>query len=335
MWGSTGKHWRRRENIRILDTQGEAGMGKSKSSLGIGGTILFLLIFLPALLYAGTVPFKHADHPRLLETGELAGLTDHPSIRIIDLRTSLLDYLKGHLPNAVYLSFEVLRVPRNGVPAQAPDRAYLEKVLGEFLSVSNDMWIILYSEKSHPNTTYLASALDFLGHKRVLILNGGWEKWVSERHPTTQEYPALSPKKFFGKVLRETLAEKKWIYDRLNQRGVVIVDARPPKQYAGEEGEEIRRGHIPGARNIFWETTLEGEEARVWKKKEDLEKVFTESGVTKEKEIIVHSRTGRGASHLYFTLKQVLGFPRVRLFRGSWVEWSADKSMPVKTGMDP
>jgi thiosulfate/3-mercaptopyruvate sulfurtransferase len=310
-------------------------MGKRKSSLGIRGAVFFLLLFLPALTDARPVPFKNADRPRLLETGELAGLTDHPSIRIIDMRTSLLDYLRGHLPNAAYLSFEVLRVPRNGVPAQAPDRTYLEKVLGEFLSVSNDMWIILYSEKSNPNATSLAWALDFLGHKRVLILNGGWEKWVSEKLPTTQEYPVLSSKKFFGKVLRETVADKKWIFDRLNQRGVVIVDARPSKQYTGEEGEEIRRGHIPGAKNIFWETTLEGEEARVWKKKEDLEKVFTESGVTKEKEIIVHCRTGRGASHLYFTLKQVLGFPRVRLFQGSWVEWSADKSMPVKTGMDP
>ncbi len=254
---------------------------------------------------------------------------------MIDLRTSLLDYLKGHIPNAVYLSYEVLQVPKNGIPAQAPDRIYIEKILGEFLGVSNDMWVILYSEKSNPNATYLAWTLDYLGHKRVVLLNGGWEKWTSEKLPTTQEYPTLSPKKFFGKVLRETVAEKKWVQDHLNNRGVVIVDARPPRQYSGEEGEEIRRGHIPGAKNIFWETTLEGDEARIWKKKEDLEKLFTESGVTRDKEIIVHCRTGREASHVYFTLKYVLGFPEVRLYRGSWVEWSADKDMPVKTGMEP
>jgi thiosulfate/3-mercaptopyruvate sulfurtransferase len=115
----------------------------------------------------------------------------------------------------------------------------------------------------------------------------------------------------------------------------VILDARPPKQYSGEEGEEIRRGHIPGAKNVFWETTLEGEEVKVWKKKEDLEKLFAESRVTKDKEIIVYCRTGKEASHLYFTLKYVLGFPHVRLYRGSWVEWAADKNMPVKIGMDP
>ncbi len=55
----------------------------------------------------------------------------------------------------------------------------------------------------------------------------------------------------------------------------------------------------------------------------------------KEKEIVVHCRTGREASHVYFTLKHVLGFPTVRLYRGSWVEWSADKTLPVKTGPEP
>jgi thiosulfate/3-mercaptopyruvate sulfurtransferase len=115
----------------------------------------------------------------------------------------------------------------------------------------------------------------------------------------------------------------------------VIVDARHPREYSGEEGEELRRGHIPGARNIFWETTLEGEEVRAWKKKGDLERLFAESGVMRGKEIVVYSERGREASHLYFTLKYVLGFPHVFLYRGSWIEWSADKTMPIKTGMDP
>jgi thiosulfate/3-mercaptopyruvate sulfurtransferase len=310
-------------------------MGKRKLHILIEGFLLFLLFSLPTLLYAKTPPFKNFDHPRLIETGELAGVIDHPSIRIVDMRTSLLDYLKSHIKNAVYLHFENLRVSQDGIPAQAPDRICLERLLGDALSVSNDMWVILYSEKSNPNATFLAWYLDYLGHKRVGVMNGGWEKWVLERLPTTQEYPSLLPKKFFGRVIRESLAEKKWIRDRLSAKSVVIVDARPPKQYSGEEGEEIRRGHIPGARNIFWETTLEGDEIRVWKKKEDLEKLFAESGVVKDKEIIVHSRTGREASHVYFTLKYVLGFSNIRLYRGSWVEWSADKNLPIKTGMDP
>jgi len=299
------------------------------------GFILFLLLFLPAFLDAQTPPFKTINFPRLIETAELAPFVNHPSVRIIDMRSSFFDYLKGHIPNAVYLHFETLRVPRNGIPAQGPDRVFLEKLVGDYLSVSNPMWVIIYSEKSNPNATFLAWALDHLSHKKVGVVNGGWDKWVAEKQPVTQAYPALQPKKFFAKVKPETLAEKKWVRDRLSTKGAVIVDARPPKQYSGEEGEEIRRGHIPGARNVFWEMTLEGDEVMVWKKREDLEKLFAESGITKDKEVIVHCRTGREASHLYFTLKYVLGYPNVRLYRGSWVEWSADQSLPVKTGPDP
>jgi len=310
-------------------------MKKRRSPFFTIGFLLFLFLSLPILLHAKTLPFKNFDHPRLIETEELANWVNHPLIRIVDMRTSLLDYLKDHIPNAVYLHFENLQVPEKGVPAQAPDRICLERLLGDNLCISNDMWIILYSEKSNPNATFLAWTLDFLGHKKTGVLNGGWEKWVSEKLPTTQAYPSLQPKKFFGKAMRRSLAEKKWVRDRLSSKECVIVDTRPPKQYSGEEGEEIRRGHIPGAKNIFWETTLDGDAVRVWRKKEDLEKLFAESGVVRDKEIIVHCRTGREASHVYFTLKFVLGFPNVRLYRGSWVEWSADQNMPIHTGMNP
>jgi thiosulfate/3-mercaptopyruvate sulfurtransferase len=310
-------------------------MESRRSRILIRGILILIIFSLPGFLSAKTPPLKNFDHPRLIETQELQNLTNHPSVRIIDMRTSFLDYLKGHIPNAVYFHVENLMIPEKGVPAQAPDRICLERLLGDNLSVSNNMWVILYSEKSNPNATFLAWTLDFLGHKKVGVLNGGWEKWISEKLPTTQEYPSLLPNKFFGKVIRDTLVEKKWVRDRLTAKNIVIVDARSPRQYSGEEGEEIRRGHIPGAKNVFWETTLEGEEVRVWKKKEDLEKLFAEHGVTRDKEVIVHCRTGREASHLYFTLKHVLRFPHVRLYRGAWVEWSADKTMPIKIGMDP
>jgi thiosulfate/3-mercaptopyruvate sulfurtransferase len=296
---------------------------------------LFLLFFIPDPSPAKTAIFKNMDHPRLIETDELSAFLNHPSVRIVDVRTSFSDYLKSHIKNAVYCHFENLQVPRNGIPAQAPDRIYLERLMGNSLSISNNMWVILYSERSNPNATFLAWQLDYLGYKRVGVINGGWEKWISENLPTTQEYPTLLPKKFFERVNQESLVEKKWVHHRLLAKNVAMVDVRPPWQYSGEDGEEIRRGHIPGAKNIFWESTLEGNEITVWKKKEDLEKLFSESGVTKDKEIVIYCRTGREASHVYFTLKYFLDFPHVHLYRGSWVEWAGDKNLPVKTGMDP
>jgi 3-mercaptopyruvate sulfurtransferase SseA len=59
------------------------------------------------------------------------------------MRSSLLDYLKGHIPNAIYLHFENLQVPQDGTPAQSPDRICLERLIWDALSLSNDMWVIL------------------------------------------------------------------------------------------------------------------------------------------------------------------------------------------------
>jgi len=295
--------------------------------------ILFLIFSLPQA-YGKNSLLKNLNSPTIIEPMDLVNLVNHPLVRIVDPRSSLSDYLKAHIPNAVYLNFESLRVPEKGIPAQAPDRIYLERLLGENLCLFNNMWIILYSEKSNINATILSWSLDFLGYKKFALLNGGWEKWWCEKFPATQEFPSISSKKFFGKVIQETLAEKKYVLNRLNAKNVVIIDARSPKQYSGEYGEEIRKGHIPGAINIFWEKTLNGEEIKVWKNKDDLERLFYGFGVTRDKEIIVYSGTGKEASHLYFTLKHILQYPNVRLYRGSWIEWSSDPNLPVKLGYD-
>ena len=91
-------------------------MMKSIGYFLIAGALVFLFP-LSVTIDAKTVPIKNLDRPRLIETGELVEVLNHPSLRIVDLRSSLDDYLKGHIPNAVYLHFENLRVSRNGIPA--------------------------------------------------------------------------------------------------------------------------------------------------------------------------------------------------------------------------
>ena len=145
-------------------------MIKSICRFLIAGVSAFLFP-LSVTIDAKTPPIKNLDHPRLVETGELVEVMNHPSLLIVDLRSLLDDYLKGHIPNAVYLHFENLRIPRNGIPAQLPEKISLEKTMGDYLGISNDMWVVLYSEKSNPNATYLLWALDYLGHRKVGILN--------------------------------------------------------------------------------------------------------------------------------------------------------------------
>ena len=104
-------------------------------TLLIGCFFSLFTLLLSAPLDAQSSPFKDKNFPRLIETKELFPLLNHPSIRIIDMRTSLFEYLKGHIPNSVYLHVETLHVPRSGVPAQGPDRIYLEKLIRDYLGI--------------------------------------------------------------------------------------------------------------------------------------------------------------------------------------------------------
>ena len=54
-------------------------------------------------------------------------------------------------------------------------------------------------------------------------------------------------------------------------------------------------------------------------------------GITPDKTVIVSCSTGREASLQYLTLKHLLKYPKVRIYEGSWTEYSASK-LPIAVG---
>jgi thiosulfate/3-mercaptopyruvate sulfurtransferase len=116
------------------------------------------------------------------------------------------------------------------------------------------------------------------------------------------------------------------------------VDPRPKAQFEGTDQSFIRNGHIPGAKNIPWQAVTEASNADESKKNphqlksvEDLRQLFVSRGVTPEKTVIVSCSTGREASLQYLVLKHLLGYPKVRLYEGSWTEYSAS-NLPIAVG---
>jgi thiosulfate/3-mercaptopyruvate sulfurtransferase len=55
------------------------------------------------------------------------------------------------------------------------------------------------------------------------------------------------------------------------------------------------------------------------------------TGITKADDIIVYCGTSREASLLFETIKNLLGYPKVRLYEGSMTEWSALSQYPIQT----
>jgi thiosulfate/3-mercaptopyruvate sulfurtransferase len=95
-------------------------------------------------------------------------------------------------------------------------------------------------------------------------------------------------------------------------------------------------GHLPGAINHFWQGDLAKVNfATVWKPRDELRASYVAQGITADKSIIAYCNGGLESSHVYFALHDVLGYPRVRVYDGSFTEWSERVELPVKMGEEP
>jgi thiosulfate/3-mercaptopyruvate sulfurtransferase len=275
-----------------------------------------------------------APAPRLVSTEELAAWLKKGSVNIVDVRTDGFIYLKNHLPGAVYLNPESLRASDGGIPMQLlTARAYSE--LFSRLGLSFDRPVVIYSagETRNIDATFVAWLLAGFGHPRVYLLNGGYFKWQLEQRPLAREYPRIRAVDFPLGSFRPERASLDEVRRAVTDRSATLVDARSPDQYAGEAGAQMRRGHIPGAINHYWQDDLTRQGfGHVWKSPAELKTAYVKQGITPDRNIIVYCNSSTEASHVHFTLRNLLRYPRVRIYVGSWIEWAARLDLPVEAG---
>ncbi|MBA2565237.1 MAG: sulfurtransferase, partial [Gemmatimonadetes bacterium] len=255
---------------------------------------------------------------------------------VLDVRTDIGAYLKAHLPGAVYLHTETLRSAENGVPnLLLPAQSY--RALFTRLGVAPGRRVVIYAsgESRNIDATYVAWILQGFGQRSVHVLDGGFGKWELEGRPLSRRYPRDEAPPFAASEFRPERATLTDVRNALHRADVVLVDARPPDQFLGQAGAQLRRGHIPGAVNHYWQDDLvEGEIARTWKDRRVLRAAYEEQGITPGKEIIAYCNGGLESSHVYVTLRGLLGYPRVRVYDGSFTEWSEREDLPVATGSE-
>lgn len=280
-----------------------------------------------------------AQAPRLMTTAELGDvLTQRDSnVSVIDVRDDFTRYLESHIPRAVYVHAEELRAAERGVPNKLLGLVSYVALFSR-LGIRPDRPVVIYSagETRDIDATYLAWILEGLGHPSVYVLDGGFGKWSLENRTVTRRYPLIEPTAFAPAAFTPDRATLDDVRAALTARDVVIVDARNPDQYAGLAGAQLRRGHIPGAMNHFWQGDLVKQDfATVWKSRDELRASYARQGITPDRTIIAYCNGGLESSHVYFALHNLLGYPRVRVYDGSFTEWAEMLELPVKTGEQP
>jgi thiosulfate/3-mercaptopyruvate sulfurtransferase len=285
----------------------------------------------------------------VVSTEWLSAHLQERDVRVVDVRGKVLppgssprylpkraEYQVGHIPGAVFVDWTRDIVDLDDpVPVQIARPDAFASALGA-LGVGDGTAVVAYDDYDHAFAGRLAWALRYYGHDAVRVLEGGWTRWLEEGRPTTPDTPSRQPARLTARARPELRRTADQVERSLLDPEVLLIDARPPDQYAGTVSAAARSGHIPGARNVPYARLVDPSSGRFLPESE-LARVFSEAGIDVAKlprEVVVYCNGGVTCSVPLSALR-LLGREQVALFDGSWNEWGNDARRPVRSGPTP
>jgi thiosulfate/3-mercaptopyruvate sulfurtransferase len=279
----------------------------------------------------------------LAETSWLADHLGDPRGAVVDIRGSIRPptapkphyaskrdaYLEAHIPGAVFVDWtEDIIEPTAPVHMTLAGPARF-KALMERLGIGDETEVIVYDD-SGGLAPRLWWALNYYGHGKVRVLDGGWNKWRAEGRPVTALVPAPRPAVFTPRVEPGWRAAAADVKEAMKSARVALVDCRSPEEWRGEIGRGEQKGRIPGSRNVPSVKALEGE-FRTWKRAEEIRALYADAGITPDLPVITYCNAGVSASVGLLALK-LAGFSAATNYAGSWYEWESDPANPIEKG---
>jgi len=255
-------------------------------------------------------------------------------LRLVEVDVDPSVYEKGHIEGAVGWNWR--RDLQDQLARDIAPKEALEQLLGKS-GIAPDTNIVLYGDNNNWFAAYAYWALKYYGHDKVQLVDGGRVKWEKEGRQYSTDAPSYPATQyhFKGSANEQIRAYKDHVQSKIGK--AALVDVRSPKEYSGEllapenlpqEGAQ-RGGHIPTAASIPWATAVNAEDG-TFKSLDDLRDIYGGKGVVPNKEVIAYCRIGERSAHTWFVLHELLGYPDVKNYDGSWTEWGSAIRVPIE-----
>lgn len=284
-----------------------------------------LLIFLsPVLSTAKLLPSqKGFPNAKLLVSAEsVQTIIGKKNYVIIDARAYGYDI--SHIPTAINIKFDEFYTPGTGLLPVSE----INKKLSE-IGLKRNMIFIIYDNpiESGGAAGRIFWMLEYLGCSNVHILDGGWDKWVSDGRPVETKINTLSASKFKASIKSLRRMNKDRIRKMLGSKNFVIIDTRTDEEFIGwQKYGEARGGHIPGAIHIPYEWFFNSDKTVL--NYSSIRNMLESKGVIKKKEVTAYDTFGIRSGFVYFILR-LMGYSKASNYDASIYEWAQDSSLPM------
>ena len=285
----------------------------------------------------------HAHPEALVSTEWLAAHLDDPRVRLVDSSfklpgitpTAKEDYDRGHIRGAVFFDIDDIAEPGTSLPHMIPAPDLFARKM-EGLGIGDGDRVVAYDSVGLSSAGRAWWMLRLFGHRDVAILDGGLPKWRAEGRPLDTALPSPPRRRFTARFDPVLVRDKRALLENLSTRREQVVDARAAGRFEGTAEETrpgLRRGHIPGSRNLPYDrvTDLQTHQLR---SPEELSRLFRDAGVALDRPIVASCGSGVTACALAFAL-HLIGHPGAAVYDGSWSEWGLPGDTPVELGPAP
>jgi len=268
------------------------------------------------------------DFKNIVSTDWLEQHLEAPDIRIIDSswyfpqekRNAEQEFLECHIPGASFFDIDKIKDNDSDLPHMLPPSAMFNSTVRK-LGIGDGHKVVIYDGLGMRSAARLWWMFKVFGYSDVVVLDGGFPKWVKENRSTTAEITEKEIRHLTIYEDKSIVADRDDVLRATKLNHCSIIDARSEGRFMGTAPEPrsgLRSGSIENSINVPYETLLN--EDFTFKSKRELIDIFSNKGVVFNNYIITTCGSGVTAAVLYLALDEI-GCSKISLYDGSWAEW--------------